>query len=84
MLTQGGHSFLTPEFQDISMTFSGHFCIFQGQLLSCQRHDIQCPYTITSDNCGCGGTVDCLAGPGQSPNGGLGGKAPVSSEDPAV
>ena len=25
---QGGHPFLTPKFQDISWTFSGHFCIF--------------------------------------------------------
>ena len=36
-----GHPFLTRKFQDISRTFSGHFCIFQGQQLLCQRHDMQ-------------------------------------------
>ena len=38
---QGGHPFLTPEFQHTSRTFSGHFCIFQGQQLLCQRHEMQ-------------------------------------------
>ena len=33
---------------------------------------------------GSGGTVSTPAGPGQSPGGGPGGKAPKSSEEPAI
>ena len=46
---QGGHPLLTPKFQDISRTISGHLCIFQGQLLSCQTQDMQWPKVFASN-----------------------------------